>query len=298
MTPRGRSDGRVPGVLVLLLALLLGTGTACGAPPAPPIRVGAGPDPADRLVAEIYARGLELRGLAVTRAFDPASSYADLRDGRVDLVPAATGGLLDLLDPGATATAPADVAAGVRARLPPGLALLPPSAAEDTDAVVVTRAAAAAGVLRTVADLAPGCPRLTLGGPAAFATRPDGLPALARRYGCTVASYRPLPDAASTVAALRAGGISAAVLPSADPAIELDDLVVLADVDHAVTAQQIAPLAARRVAADPRAGEVLDRISSQLDTAVLTDLVRRTTGPAPSAPPLVARDWLSSAGVG
>ena len=265
-----------------------------------PVRVGAGPGVDQRLVAETYARGLELRGVDVDRLFGPGlppTTYADLRDGRVDLVPAATGGLLALLDPTATVTAPADVEAGVRARLPPGLTLLTPSVAEDADAVVVTRASAARG-LRTLPDLAPGCPALTMGGPAAFADRSDGLPAVARRYGCTVAAYRPLPDVATTVRALADGTIGAAVLPGADPAIQLDDLVVLADVDHALTAQQITPLTTRVAADDPRVVEVLDRISSQLDTQVLTDLDRRVTGPAPSEPRLVARDWLSAAGVG
>ena len=289
----------------VVAALVLVAG--CGTPSGPgttltePVRVGAGPGVGQRLVAEIYARGLELRGVDVVRDYGPQvppTTFADVRDGRVDLAPAATGGLLALLDPTSTATAPADVEAGVRARLPPGLALLTPSVAEDADTVVVTRASATTLRWRTLPDLAPGCPTLTMGGPAGFGDRPDRLPALARRYRCRVAAYRPLPDVATTVRALANGAIGAAVLPGADPAIQLDDLVVLADVDHALTAQQIVPLTTRAAAADPRVVEVLDRISSQLDTQVLTDLDRRVTGPAPSAPDLVARDWLSAAGVG
>ena len=304
MTPLGRTVSatrRGLAVAVLLVVVVLVV-TACAASAATgTIRVGASSSTEDRLLAEIYARGLELRGIEVERDFGPGmpeSTVADLREGSVDLVPASTGDLLRSLDPGATATSAPEVYAQVRTRLPPTLAVLAPSAAEDKDAVVVTRSFAQQYALRSIVDLAPLCARTVFGGPPDFRTRPDGLPGLQRLYGCTP-PYRALaPGAAAAVAALRDGTVQAAELVTTDPSIPTNDLVVLEDPAWNVAAQNVVPVIRRASSTDPKVDDVLDGISAQLDTQVLTDLNRRVTGPDASDPALVARDWLSSAGIG
>lgn len=304
MTSPGRpvTAGRRGLAVAVLLAVLVLLG-ACRASAAPDtVRVGSSGSTEDRLLAEIYARGLQLRGVEVERAFGPgvrATSFADLRDGSFDVAPASTGDLLRLLDPRASATASPEVYAQVRERLPPTLTVLAPSAAEDKDAVVVTRAFAQQNALRSIADLAPVCARTTFGGPPEFRTRPDGLPGIQRLYGCTFASYRALDGGgAATVDALRVGAVQAAVLGTTDASIATNDLIVLEDPRGNVAAQNVVPLVRTVTSSDPRVVEVLDRISSQLDTSVLTDLNRRITGPDASDPALVARDWLSAAGIG
>jgi osmoprotectant transport system substrate-binding protein len=308
------TSGRVPGrvavvlaVLGLLLAACGGGGDPLGSSPPPPsdpdtIRVGSANFPENRLLAEIYATALSIRGVQVERRFgigNRETYFPQVRDGAVDLVPDYTGNLLRYLDPNATATAPADVYAQVAQRLPPTLRVLQPSAAQDKDGVVVTRAFAAQNGVRSIADLARLCPTLTFGGPPEFATRPYGIPGLARTYGCTLRAFRALDSGGPlTVAALRQGTVQAADLFSTDPSLAMNDFVVLDDPRSNFAAQQVVPLINATKLAKPAVADVLDLISEKLDTATLTDLNRRVEGPDKPDPAQVARDWLSSAGIG
>jgi osmoprotectant transport system substrate-binding protein len=309
--PQRRTPSCVVAGILAVVALVL---AACGGgsdplaqtpqgPSAPDtVRVGSADFPENRLLAEIYATGLSTRGVTVERRFGIGSRekyFPDLRDGAVDLVPDYTGNLLRYLDPQATATAPADVYAAIGRRLPPPLELLAPSAAEDKDAVVVTRAFATANDVRSIADLARLCPTTTFGGPPEFATRPYGIPGLARNYGCTFREFRPLDSGGpSTVAALRAGTVQAADLFSTDPSIPGNDFVILDDPSSNFAAQQVVPLINSAKLANPAVADVLNRISQKLDTSTLTDLNRRLDAPDKPDPAQVARDWLSSAGIG
>jgi osmoprotectant transport system substrate-binding protein len=306
--PRGRAPSCVvAGVLALLLTACGGGGdplasTSQGPSAADTVRVGSADFPENRLLAEIYATGLSTRGVTVERRFGIGSRetyFPDLRDGSVDLVPDYTGNLLRYLAPQATATAPADVYAGIGRLLPPPLELLAPSAAEDKDAVVVTRAFATANNVRSIADLTRLCPATTFGGPPEFATRPYGVPGLARTYGCTFRAFRALDSGGPlTVAALRTGTVQAADLFSTDPSIPNDDFVILDDPRSNFAAQQVVPLINSAKLANPAVADVLNRISQKLDTATLTDLNRRLDAPDKPDPAQVARDWLSSAGIG
>jgi osmoprotectant transport system substrate-binding protein len=272
--------------------------------PSPPgtVRVGSANFTENRLLAEIYATGLEIRGVTVERRFGIGSRetyFPALERGEIDLVPEYTGNALQFLDPQATATASDQVDQQLAAKLPPQLTLLQPSAAEDKDAVVVTRAFATQNNLRSIEDITRLCPTIAFGGPPEFQQRPYGVPGLQRNYGCTFREFRAL-DAAGplTVAALRDGTVQAADLFTTDASIPQNDFVVLADPRSNFAAQNVVPLINRSKTGDPRVTEVLNRISSQLDTAVLTDLNRRLAGPDRPDPATVARDWLASAGIG
>ena len=307
--PPGRARPGAVAAVLAVLALLAACGGADPAVPGPPgpsapdtVRVGSADFPENRLLAEIYATGLSTRGVTVERRFGigPRETYfPDLRDGTIDLVPDYTGNLLRYLDPAATATAPPDVVAAIGRRLPPPLTLLAPSAAEDKDAVVVTRAFATATGVRSIADLAPLCPTTTFGGPPEFATRPYGVPGLAATYGCTFREFRALDSGGPlTVAALRAGSVQAADLFTTDPSIPGNDFVILDDPRSNFPAQQVVPLINSTKLANPAVADVLNRISQKLDTSTLTDLNRRLDAPDKPDPAQVARDWLSSAGIG
>ncbi|NMO90735.1 ABC transporter substrate-binding protein [Actinomycetospora sp. TBRC 11914] len=306
----------MPLLLTGLSAVLALALTACGtgrdtdplatspAQPTPEdtVRVGSANFSENRLLAEIYATALSIKGVKVERQFGIGSRetyFPGLRDASIDLVPDYTGNLLTYLDPQATATAPADVYAQVARKLPPTLEVLQPSTAEDKDAVVVTRAYAAQNDLRSIADLARLCPTLTFGGPPEFQTRPYGLPGLARNYGCTPKQFRAL-DAAGplTVAALRDGTVQAADLFTTDASIPTNDFVILDDPRSNFAAQQVVPLINASKLANPAVAGVLDAVSEKLDTATLTDLNRRLDGPDKPDPAQVARDWLTSAGIG
>ena len=95
--------------------------------------------------------------------------------------------------------------------------MLDKSAAEDKDAVVVTRETATQLNLQSLDDLAAQCPNMVFGGPPEFQTRPDGIPGLQATYNCTFKEYRSL-DAGGplTVAALKNGDVQAANLFTTD----------------------------------------------------------------------------------
>ncbi len=266
------------------------------------IRVGSANFTENRLLAEIYATALSIRGVKVERQFGIGSRetyFPGLRDGSIDLIPDYTGNLLQYLDPQATATAPADVYAQVQQKLPPSLKVLQPSAAEDKDAVVVTRAFATQNNVRSIADLTRLCPTVTFGGPPEFQTRAYGVPGLQKNYGCTFKEFRALDSGGPlTVAALRDGTVQAADLFTTDTSIPNNDFVILDDPKSNFAAQQVVPLINGSKLGNPAVADVLNQVSQKLDTATLTDLNRRLDGPDKPDPAQVARDWLSSAGIG
>lgn len=307
-----RSARLLGAALVAAATLLL---TACGGgggdplqqqPQAPSaadtIRIGSANFTENRLLAEIYATALSIRGVKVERQFGIGSRetyFPGLRDGSIDLVPEYTGNLLQYLDANATATAPAEVYAQVTQKLPPPLKVLQASPAEDKDAVVVTRAFATQNNLTSLADIGRLCPTMAFGGPPEFQTRPYGIPGIQKSYGCTFKEYRSL-DAGGplTVAALRDGSIQAADLFTTDASIPNNDFVVLADPQSNFAAQQVVPLVNANKLTNPAAADVLNLISQKMDTATLTDLNRRLDAPDKPDPAQVARDWLSAAGIG
>jgi osmoprotectant transport system substrate-binding protein len=294
-------------VVGLILAGCGGGGDPLAQTPQAPsasdtIRVGSANFTENRLLAEIYATALSIRGVKVERQFGIGSRetyFPGLRDGSIDLIPDYTGNLLQYLDPQATATAPADVYSQVQQKLPPSLKVLQPSAAEDKDAVVVTRAFATQNNVRSIADLTRLCPTVTFGGPPEFQTRAYGVPGLQKNYGCTFKEFRALDSGGPlTVAALRDGTVQAADLFTTDTSIPNNDFVILDDPKSNFAAQQVVPLINGSKLGNPAVADVLNQVSQKLDTATLTDLNRRLDGPDQPDPAQVARDWLSSAGIG
>ena len=96
----------------------------------------------------------------------------------------------------------------------------------------------------------------------------------------------------------RDGSIQAADLFTTDPSIPNNDFVILDDPKSNFAAQQVVPLINASKLANPAVADVLNKISQKLDTATLTDLNRRLDAPDKPDPAQVARDWLSSAGIG
>jgi osmoprotectant transport system substrate-binding protein len=266
------------------------------------VRIGSANFTENRLLAEIYATALETKGVTVERRFGIGSRetyFPALQRGEIDLVPDYTGNLLQFINPQATATASDQIYQQLTTVLPPQLQLLQQSAAEDKDAVVVTRAFATQNNLRSIADLTPQCPAIAFGGPPEFQQRPYGTAGLTRLYGCTFREFRAL-DAGGplTVAALRDGTVQAADLFTTDSSIPENDFVVLDDPRSNFAAQNVVPVINRAKTTDPRVADVLNQISAKLDTAVLTDLNRRLAAPDRPDAATVARDWLASAGIG
>jgi glycine betaine/choline ABC-type transport system substrate-binding protein len=121
------------------------------------LTVGSANFPENVILAEIYAAALETQGATVKEKLNIGSRekyFPALKASTLDLFPEYTGVTLQYLDKSATATSSDDVYAALGKALPPNLIALDKSAAEDKDAVVVTKQTADKFGLKTIADLA------------------------------------------------------------------------------------------------------------------------------------------------
>jgi glycine betaine/choline ABC-type transport system substrate-binding protein len=109
------------------------------------------------ILANIYAQALQAQGATVQTQLNIGSRETympGLQDGSIDLIPEYSGVLLQYFDPEATEVSSEEVYAALPEALPDGLTVLEQSAAEDKDAIVVTRETAEEYGLTSIADLA------------------------------------------------------------------------------------------------------------------------------------------------
>jgi osmoprotectant transport system substrate-binding protein len=275
-----------------------GSGAApSGSASSPTIVVGSANFTENQILAEIYAQALTAKGVNVTKKLSIGSREAyfpGLQDGSLDLIPEYTGVLLQYLNKSATESAPDDVYGALQKALPPTLTVLDKSAAEDKDAVVVSRATATKYNATSLADLSSHCGELTFGGPPEFKTRPDGIPGLAKNYSCTFKDYKAL-DAGGplTVAALKNGDVQAADIFTTDASIVANDFVVLQDPKSNFAAQNVVPLINKSKVNDT-VSKTLNAISAKLTTDELTKLNAEASSDAKPSPETVAKNWLSA----
>jgi glycine betaine/choline ABC-type transport system substrate-binding protein len=121
------------------------------------LTVGSANFPENVILAEIYAQALTAQGGTVKKKLNIGSRekyYPALESGSLDLFPEYSGTLLPFIDKKATATSPDDVYAALGKALPANLVALDMAEAQDSDAVVVTKATAEKYKLKTIADLA------------------------------------------------------------------------------------------------------------------------------------------------
>ena len=264
------------------------------------IVVGSANFAESQILAEIYAQALSAKGVTVEKRLNIGSREAyipGLQDGSIDLIPEYTGVLLQYFNSGADQTTSDDVYAALKDTLPGNLEVLDKSAAEDKDAVVVTRATASQYNLKTLADLTPQCGNLVFGGAPEFQTRPDGIPGIQKTYNCTFKEYRSL-DAGGplTVAALKNGDVQAANLFTTQSAIQANDFVALEDPKNNFAAQNVVPLINKQKANDT-VRSTLNAISAKLTTDSLLALNVEADSDAKPSPETVAKNWLSQTGL-
>lgn len=262
------------------------------------VAIGSANFPGNVLLAEIYAAALEDAGVEVTKTLNIGNRetyIAGLEDGSIDLIPEYTGALTTYFNPDAEASESDAVYAELQDALPDGLTVLEPSAAEDKDAIVVTRETADEFSLAAIGDLAPEAPNLVLGGPPEFAERPYGVPGLSEVYGLEFASFRPLAAGSNlTVQSLLNGQVDAANIFTTNPAIAENDLVVLDDPESLFAAQNVVPLISED-ALTPEIETALNEVSSALTTDELSAMMSEviTDGQDPAT---VARAFVDSNG--
>lgn len=297
-----RNKGRYAlGAIVVGAALAL-SGCAAGDPLDPgtdggdaeTIVIGSQAYYSNEIIAEIYAQALENAGFTVERDFSIGQRDAylpALESGEVDLFPEYTGNLLQFYDPETTATTSEDVYAALQEALPEGLEVLEQSSATDQDSYNVTAAFAAEQNLTSLADLAAVTVPLTLGGAPELEERPYGPTGLLEKYGVSVA-FNATGD--TTVEDLLAGTINLANVYSADPRIQTEDLVTLADPEGLFLASNVVPLVNSQIAGE--IADIIDAVSAALTPEGLVALNVQSTVDQLS-PEDIAKAWLTEHGL-
>ncbi len=264
------------------------------------IVVGSAEYYSNEIIAEIYAQALENAGLTVERQFNIGQRdvyLPALEAGDVDLLPEYTGNLLQYYDPETTATSEEDVNAALADALPTGSRSSTcrprPTRTPTTSPRSSPRRTAAS---RALEDLA-GIPGLILGGnaelgaPIADGGRPYGPEGLKEAYGIDV-TFQATGD--TTYDALVAGTISLANIYSADPRIETDGLVTLADPKGLFLASNVVPLVNDEV--KDQVADIINAISAKLTPEGLVALnVQSTVDQLSSAD--IATQWLTDNGL-
>ncbi|HEY3716032.1 MAG TPA: ABC transporter substrate-binding protein [Jatrophihabitantaceae bacterium] len=262
------------------------------------ITVGSAGFTENILLADIYADAMSAKGVKVTKHTNigerPIYMKA-LNDGSIDFIPEYSGSILSYLDSSATAKSPTDVDAALQQKLSDKLVALKYSPAQDSDTITVTQETATKYNLKSIADLAAVAGKLTLGAPAQFKTRADGVPALKSVYGVTFGRFTPLQaGGAITVTALKNGTVQAADIFSTDSSIAKNGFVSLEDPKNMFAAQNVVPILTKAKVTQPMV-DACNAVSEKLDTKTLADLVAKAGTGDPDS---VAKTWLASVGLG
>src|ERR1035437_7439888 len=298
---------------VIAAAALFGV-AACGSGSSDPLAAGGSASkassgsivggsanfPESALLAEIYAGALSAKGVKVDKKLNIGSreTYIPaLKDGSIDLIPEYTGVLDQYFNKNAKATDSNAVYAELKAAVPATMTILNKSAAQDKDAVVVTKGTATKLGLKSIGDLQPYAKDLTLGGPPEWKTRPTGVPGLKKFYNLDFKDFRPL-DAGRPLAgqALKNGQVDAVNLFTTDPSIADNGFVILDDPKNLFAAQNVVPLIAKSKVT-PTISASLNAISAKLDTATLGELVKEVVVDKKD-PAVVAKEFLAKYGLG
>lgn len=252
----------------------------------------------NEIIAEIYAQALENAGYDVDRQFRIGQREAylpEIESGEIDLFPEYSGPVLQYWEPDTEARLPEDVFAALEEAAPEGLNVLEQSPATDQDSYVVTQELADEWSLSTVADLEKVTEPLTLGANSEAENRPNGPTGLADTYGVEV-GFAPIEDSGGplTVKALRDGDVQLAIIYTADPSIESNNLVSLEDTKGLFLSSNVVPLASDKV--DEQATEIINEISAAMSPEDLVPLNNRSvTEQLPAAD--IAQDWLEEKGL-
>ena len=203
--------------------------------------------------------------------------------------------LLQYFDKTATATEPDDVYAALQKALPHRSPCWTSPAAEDKDAVVVTKETAAKYKLNSIADLARRLRASSRSaGRRSSRPAPTACPGLKKNYDCTFKDVqgprRRWPAAPSK--ALKNGQVQAADIFTTDPSIAANNFVVAGGPEEQLRRAE------RRAADQQGEGERhgQDRstpISAKLTTEELTNLNAEASSDTKPSPETVAKNWLS-----
>lgn len=292
------------GLGLALSAILL---SACGSSESlsgggdasPAIVVGSQDYYSNEIIAEIYAQALEGEGHEVERDFRIGQRevyMGEIENGTVDLFPEYTGPLLQYWEPEAPARKSGEVHEALVAAAPEGLHILDQAAATDQDAYVITREFAEEHDIQSIEDLAKVSEPMILGANSEAESRPNGPQGLAEAYGVEV-GFTPIEDGGGplTVKALKDNAVQIAIIYTADPSVQEEDLVVLEDPAGLFLASHVVPVASDAVPAEAR--EIINQVSAGMSSEELISLNSRSVNEQVNAD-RIAEEWLAENPIG
>lgn len=251
-----------------------------------------------QLIASIYSQALQSAGVDVEEQFNIGSRevyIAALKDGSIDLVPEYSGALLKYLDEKSTATTTDAVQAELGKKLPEGISMLKPSAAQDKDVLAVTKATAEKYNLKKISDLQPVAGELVLGGPPEWKTRVNGVVGLRDVYGLNFKEFVSLDAGGTlTMTALVNNQVQAADLFSTDPGLVTNNLVALADDKSLFAAENVIPVIKTAKKTDTIT-KTLDAVSDKLTTEDLISMNAEAAKGTNLSD--IAKKWLADKGL-
>lgn len=265
------------------------------------VRVGSKDFTESVILAEIYAQGLEARGLKVERRYELGGNLAHdaLVAGEVDAYPEYTGtSLMSILKhpPLTDARAVYElVKSDYASRF--DVEVGPPLGFEDTFAVLVRGDDARRLNLKNISDVTPHAPRMRAGFGQDFMSRPDGYAGFARAYGLQFDGRPREMDLSLSYRALAEGQVDIIAGNSTDGMIATLGLTQLADDRHYFPPYE-AVLLLRRDALErlPAAREVLQKLAGSISTEEMRRLNYEVDGNKRPAADVV-REWRQSRGL-
>ncbi|WP_301206454.1 ABC transporter substrate-binding protein, partial [Corynebacterium stationis] len=165
----------------------------------------------------------------------------------------------------------------------------------DQDSYVITQEFADEWGIENVEDLDKVTEPMTLGANSEAESRPNGPKGLEETYGIEV-GFAPIEDSGGplTVKALKDDDVQLAIIYTADPSIESNNLVSLEDTKGLFLSSNVVPLASDKV--DDKAAEVINEVSAAMSPEDLVSLNNRSvTEQLPAAD--IAKDWLEEKGL-
>ncbi|MFL6334680.1 MAG: glycine betaine ABC transporter substrate-binding protein [Pyrinomonadaceae bacterium] len=300
----GKSNVVARRVALAALALLVLTGAGFALwrwSAKADVRVGSKDFTESVILAEIYAQGLEARGLKVERRYELGGNLAHdaLVAGEVDAYPEYTGtSLMSILKhpPLTDARAVYElVKSDYASRF--DVEVGPPLGFEDTFAVLVRSTDARRLNLKNISDVTSHAPRMRAGFGQDFMSRPDGYAGFARAYGLQFDGRPREMDLSLSYRALAEGQVDVIAGNSTDGMIATLGLTQLEDDRHYFPPYE-AVLLLRRDALErlPAAREVLQKLAGSISTEEMRRLNYEVDGNKRPAADVV-REWRRAKGL-
>lgn len=244
---------------------------------AGPVTVGSKDFTENLIVAEIYAQALESNGIQVNRKFNIGSSivHTALINKEIDLYPEYTGtGLLSILKHDLV-TDPKQVYDIVKEEYKKqfDLVWLDDSPANDSQGLVISKAASDQYGIKTISDLQKNADKIRFASQGEFDQRDDGIPALTKTYGQFKFKSSAIYDNSLKYKILTDDKADVAVAYTTEGQLVDPKFVVLEDDKHVWPPYNLAPVVRQSaLTANPKIETVLNKVSALIDTKTIIAL--------------------------